>query len=455
MHSTSTTRVSVEPGGTGVAAHVGLHALGSFADRIGLGASLSRTIEPTGERLPLHDRGKVLVQMALVLAGGGESCSDIEHLRVQGDLFGSVPSDTTVFRTFHELIGSRRASLAGSLAEVRARVWDTLDVPTTEPVVLDIDASLVEIHTESKEHAAPTFKGGFGFHPMFCFADATGEALSAVLRPGNATANMVADHVFVLDEAIAQLPGTIARGHRPGDDHSIAERSVVVRADTAGCTTGFLAACAERNVSFLVSARTNAQLNSAIYETSVIEGLWHQAVTTDGELRDAAAVCEVTELMDLDAFPRGTRCIVRREPLHQGAQRSLFPSLQFRYVGFYTDLDGDPVALDVQMRAHAHVESHIQRLKDSGLCRFPFTSFEANATWLFAVTLAADLVRWFQLVCLQGAWRDARPKALRWELFHAPGRLVRRARRVIVRILEGWSTANVLLDAYRRIELIT
>jgi hypothetical protein len=452
MHSTSTTRVSVESGGTGVVAHVGLHALGSFADRIGLGACLSSCIEPNGERQPLHDRGKVLVQMALVLAGGGESCSDIEHLRVQDTLFGSVPSDTTVFRTFHELIGTRRSALADGLAEVRSRVWEELDVPG--PVVLDIDASLVEVHSESKEQAAPNFKGGYGFHPMFCFADATGEALSSMLRPGNATANTIADHVTLLDQAITQLPVAIARGHRADEVDGI-ERAILVRADSAGCTTGFLSACRARKVSFCVSARSNAQLTSAIYATSVIEGLWHQAVTTDGELRDRAAVCEVTELMDLSHFPKGTRCIVRREPLHQGAQRSLFPSLEFRFVAFYTDLDGDPVALDVTMRAHAHVESHIQRLKDSGLCRFPFTSFEANSTWLLAVTLAADLVRWFQLVCLDGTWRGARPKTLRWELFHVPGRLVRSARQLVVRILDGWPSADVLFSAYERIELLT
>ncbi len=454
MHSTSTIRVSVEPGGTGVAAHVGLHALGRFADQIGLGASLSSCIASTGERAPLHDRGKVLVQMSLVLAGGGESCSDIEHLRAQDTLFGAVPSDTTVFRTFHELIHERRDALAPGIQKVREKVWDDLDT-SDAPVLLDIDASLVDVHTETKEHAAPNFKGGYGFHPMFCFADLTGEALASVLRSGNATANAVTDHVRVLDDAIDQLPRSIAQGHRDGDDPSGADRSIVVRADAAGCTTGFLSVCAARNVRFMVSARSNAQLASAIYETSVIEGLWHESVTTIGELRHQAAVCEVTELMDLSSFPAHTRCIVRREPLHPGAQRSLFPSLEFRYVAFYTDLDGDPVALDLQMRAHAHVESHIQRLKDSGLCRFPFTSFEANATWLLCVTLGADLVRWFQLLCLDGEWRDARPKALRWELFHVPGRLVRRARRVIVRICDGWPTAELLLRAYRRIALLT
>jgi hypothetical protein len=97
------------------------------------------------------------------------------------------------------------------------------------------------------------------------------------------------------------------------------------------------------------------------------------------------------------------------------------------------------------MRAHADVEDHIQRLKESGLNRFPFTNFEANANWLMTVAMAADLVRWFQLLCLEGRWRDARPKALRWEIFHAPGRIVRSARRDIVRLLEGWPTAGSYL----------
>jgi hypothetical protein len=163
----------------------------------------------------------------------------------------------------------------------------------------------------------------------------------------------------------------------------------------------------------------------------------------------------VTDYLKLKKMPSGTRCIVRREPLHPGAQRSLSPSDEFRYWGFYTDCEGDPVDLDVVMRAHAHVEDHIQRLKESGLTRFPFTNFEANANWLMTVAMAGDLVRWFQLLCLDGSWKDARPKALRWEIFHAPGRIVRGARRVVVRLLDGWPTARQLLNAYERIVLLT
>jgi hypothetical protein len=183
----------------------------------------------SGDRLPVHDRGKVLVHTALRLAGGGESCADIEHLRLQEDLFGSVASDSTVFRTFHQLTAGTRAELLFAMAETREKVWSRSSLTTgTVPVILDIDASLVEVHTDGKEKAGPTYKGGFGFHPTFCFADATGEALPGVLRPGNAGANTVADHITVLDAAIAQLPETIATGHRSGDNDSLVSRTVVV-----------------------------------------------------------------------------------------------------------------------------------------------------------------------------------------------------------------------------------
>ena len=142
MNGIDASHVIVEPGGTGVVAHVGLHALGCFADRLGLGDSLSARIPPTGERLPVHDRGKVLVHAALMLAGGGESCADIEHLRLQPDLFGSVPSDSTVFRTFHQLDektpGRDRCGHGRHAGEGLVPV---VGHDGGGPVVLDLDAS--------------------------------------------------------------------------------------------------------------------------------------------------------------------------------------------------------------------------------------------------------------------------------------------------------------------------
>jgi len=456
METTSARPVVVEPGGTGVVAHVGLHALCSFADRLGLGHSLSSAIPIRGERSPLHDRGKVLVHQMATIAGGGESCADVEYLRGEETLFGFVPSDSTVWRTFHEITEETRAGLKKTLGGVREKVWARSSATSgTEPVVLDVDASLVEIHSENKEGTGPTYKGGFGFHPLLAFADATGEALSGMLRPGNAGSNTVTDHLVVTDEAIAQLPTEIAAGHHEGDDPALVRREVVMRADSAGCTEDYLRGLRVRNVGFSVVCRRNAQVEGAIFDAIGMEECWAPAVRQDGELREGAAVIELTSLVELSDYPSGTRLIVRREPLHPGAQHSLFPSLEFRYWGFYTDQDGDPVVLDAFMRAHAHVEEHISRLKDSGLLRFPFADLEANRNWLFCVLAAADLVRWFQLLCVDGDLALARPKALRWSIFHAPGRVVHSARRVVVRLLDGWPTSGALQSAYSRIALLT
>ena len=130
----------MEGGGEQVVAHVGLHALGAFADRLALGDSLSARIPVTGERLPLHDRGKVLTLAMLTVAGGGEACADIEHLRAQPALFGSVPSDSTLYRTFRAIDPSTLARLWEALAEVRVRVWRRSAATTgTAPMVLHID----------------------------------------------------------------------------------------------------------------------------------------------------------------------------------------------------------------------------------------------------------------------------------------------------------------------------
>ncbi len=455
MNANSTLAVKVEGGGEQVVAHVGLHALGAFADRLGVGDCLSAAIPLSGERAPVHDRGKVLVQTMLVLAGGGESCADIEHLRSQGRLFGEVPSDSTVYRTFRAIGPDTLAGLREAMAEVRAGVWRRSAATTgSAPVVLDLDASLVEIHSENKEGTAATYKGGFGYHPMFCFADATGETLAALLRPGNATANSVVDNLATLDAALGQLPAEIVVGHREGDDPAQVRRAVVVRSDSAGATHGFVAGCRARNVKFAVVARSNASIHAAISQVRGDDSRWSPATGQDGEPRKGAAVAELTDLVDLSAWPEGTRLIVRREPLHPGAQQSLFPSLAYRYWGHYTDQEGAPVVLDVFMRAHAHVEDHIGRLKDAGLERFPFCDLAANRAWLAIVCFAADLVRWFQLLCLRGHLAAAEPRTLRWQLWHTPGRIVRRAGAEIVRILDGWPTADAILTAYRRIALL-
>lgn len=454
MNANSTVPVVVVGGGDQVVAHVGLHAVGSLADRLGLGASISAWVPQP--RFRFHDRGKVLTQAMLMLAGGGEACSDIERLRAQPTLFGAVPSDSTLYRTIRSIDAAALEGVWEAMAEVRGHVWRRSSATTgTAPVVLDVDASLVDIHSENKEGTAANYKRGFGFSPMFCFADATGEALAALLRPGNATANSIADQLTVLDAAVAQLPARIAAGHRAGDDPGSVRRAVEVRADSAGCSARLAGEFRARNIGFSVVARTNPQVKAAISRAVDDEGRWSPALTQAGEERDGAAVAELTDLIDLSGWPEGTRFIVRREPLHPGAQTSLFPSLDYRFWGQFTDRAGTAVDADVHLRGHAHVEDHIRRLKASGLERFPFTDLDANRAWMALVCFAADLVRWFQLLCLRGPLAVAEPKTLRWQLWHTPARVVRHARQTIVRILDDWPNADTLLAAYSRIPRVT
>ena len=123
-------------------------------------------------------------------------------------------------------------------------------------------------------------------------------------------------------------------------------------------------------------------------------------------------------------------------------------------MGHYTDIPGDPLSLDVAMRAHAHVEDTICRLRDSGFERFPFVDLDANRAWLAMVCFADALVRWFQLLCCVGDLAIAEPKALRWRLWHTPARIVRKAGAEIMRILDGWPSAEAIVASYRRIALI-
>ena len=148
-----------------------------------------------------------------------------------------MASAPTLYRTVRALDPATVEDLWAAQAAVREEVWARrAPDDASVAVVLDIDATLVEVHSEHKAGAAAHFKGGYGFHPLLCFSS-DGDALAVVLRPGNAAANNIDDHIDLLDAAIARLPAAVYVGHRAGDDADLATRPVVLRADSAGCST--------------------------------------------------------------------------------------------------------------------------------------------------------------------------------------------------------------------------
>ncbi len=191
---------------TPVVSHAGSALLVELADRIGLTDDLSAAMAPTRQRPSAHDPGRVVRDLAVMLADGGDCLADLGALRDQVDLHGAVASDSTAWRVIAAIDAEHLDRIRAARASARARAWAAGARP--DQIVLDIDSTLVTSHSE-KEGAAPTYTRGFGFHPMLCYLDGTGEALAGVLRTGNAGTNTAADHIGVLVDALNQLPGEV------------------------------------------------------------------------------------------------------------------------------------------------------------------------------------------------------------------------------------------------------
>jgi hypothetical protein len=441
--------------GTGVVSHVGAALLRMLADRAGLTSVLSQAMSRRGWR-PGHDRGRVLVDLAVMIADGGEAISDIDVLRHQGEVFGPVASAATCWRALDEIGDRQLRRIAKARAQVRARVWTLLgQVPAARAagrdigdgvVVLDIDSTIVLAHSD-KEGAAPTYKHTYGFHPILVTCDNTGELLAVKLRPGNAGANTAADHLQVLAEAFAQIPAQ----HR---------RHLLVRGDSAAATHAVLDWLVEQGKRR--RRRVEYSIGWAIGEAErvAIAGIptsgWSPAINADGQIREGAQVAELTGLLQLDGWPDEMRVIVRRERPHPGAQLTLFEERDgWRYTAFVT---GTPVGalqwLEARHRAHARVEDRIRTGKDTGLGRLPSREFAINQAWCTTTAIAIDLIRWLQLLGLDGDLALAEPKRLRYRVLHTAARLVRGQRRRWLRIPANWPWATQITAAFDRIAAI-
>lgn len=153
--------------------------------------------------------------------------------------------------------------------------------------------------------------------------------------------------------------------------------------------------------------------------------------------------------------PAGTRIIVRREKPHQGAQLRLWDHDGLRHQVQLTNSRGNYRRLEIRHRQHAQIENRIKRLKDCGLERMPFRSFNANAAWMEMVLAANDLLVWAQQLLLTGELAVAEPRTLRYRLLHVAGRLVHQARQVWLRLPDHWPWSSDLLNAYQQLATIT
>ncbi|TCC24489.1 IS1380 family transposase [Kribbella sindirgiensis] len=436
----------------------------------GLQRALSAAVAPWRSERATHDPGKVLVDLALAVALGGDCAADVAVVRAQPDLFGPVASDPTVSRVIARLAadaGQVLPAIRAARAKARAAVWAAVWArrrPLAGAagsrdgglVIVDLDATLVGAHSD-KERAAPTYKKGFGFAPMCAFVDhgehGTGEVLAVDLRPGNAAPGNAADHITCLDAALLQLPET--------------ERSqVLVRADAGGSSKAFLHHITDLDLEYSVGFGALDTVKAAI--ETIPETAWVDAIDGDGSPREGAQVADLTDWMPDPTvptrsparfgpqhWPHTMRVIARRERPHPGAQLRLTDHNGWRITCFATNTGIDPTGrhgwpiqdLEVRHRQRARAEDRIRNLKDTGLRNLPFHGYTHNQIWLEIAALAADLLTWTQTLAFDHhePARRWEPKRLRLRILHVAGRITRTARRNHLRLPRDWPW-NHLID---------
>jgi hypothetical protein len=432
--------VDVTADGAGLVSHAGSALLAQVADKTGLTRSLSHELG-LRQRRGRHDPGRVVRDLAVMLADGGDCLADLRAVRDQASLFGPVASDATAFRVIDAIArdpgGLER--LRAAHARARERAWALIGAP--ERLTIDLDATLISSHSE-KEGAAGTFKRGFGFHPMLAYAHETGEALGGELRPGNAGANTAVDQIAVLEAALAQIPAA-----------HIERLEILLRADSAGATHELIDYCRQTRIRFSIGYDLTEPVRRAIVELP--DSAWTAALDSDGSARSNGEVAELTEHLDLSAWPAGSRVIMRRERPHPGAQLAFSDHDGHRFQAILTDQPGPEIAaLEREHRQRAGCEDHIRNDKDTGLRNMPFRDFEHNRVWLALVGLAHDLIAWTQRLLLSGELARAEPKRLRYRLLHIAARLAFHARGARLRLQATWPWATELAAAYARLHAL-
>ena len=439
----------VSADGTGIVSQAGGLLLTQVLRLTGLDRGLEAALERWRVPRAVHSPGKIVTDLAVALALGGDCLADVAMLRSQPELFGPVASDPVVSRLVARLAGDAPRALKATRAAraaARARAWDLAGgaAPGADGgvVTVDIDATIVTSCSE-KQQAAPTWKKTYGHHPLTVFADhgaeGTGEALAVLLRAGNAGPDTASDHIEAARLALAQLP----RGLR---------RRVLIRTDSGGGTHEFLDWLTRpaRRLQYSVGFTITEDVQEAILK--IPARAWTPAYDADRQARPGAWVAEITGMLDLSAWPKGMRVIVRKERPHPGAQLRFTDIDGHRFTAFATNTKGGQLAdLELRHRRRARCEDRIRAAKDTGLRNLPLQGFTQNQIWCEIVAMACELLAWMQMLALNGPARRWEPKRLRLRLFSAAGRITRGGRRLRLRIAATWPWATQITAAITRL----
>jgi hypothetical protein len=445
-------KIMVSADGSGIVCQAGGLLLTQTLRATGLDRGLDAALERWRQPRAVHSPGKIITDLAVAVALGGDCLADVAMLRAQPELSGPVASDPVVSRLVTRLAAEAPRALKAiraARAAARQRAWDLAGdaAPGTGGglVTVDIDATIVTSCSD-KEQAMPTWKKTYGHHPLTVFADhgpdGSGEPLAFLLRAGNAGSNTAADHIEATRLGLAQLPRHL-------------RRRVLIRTDSGGGTHDYLAWLTKpgRRLAYSVGFTITEDIQQAIL--TLPDRVWEPAYDAGGQVRPGAWVAEITGMLDLSSWPKGMRLIVRKERPHPGAQLRFTDIDGHRFTCFATGTKGGQLAdLELRHRRRARCEDRIRCAKDTGLRNLPLQGYAQNQIWCEIVALACELLAWMQLLALTGEARRWEPKRLRLRLFTCAGRIARGSRRLRLHLAASWPWAPEITTAITRLKAL-
>ena len=283
--------VEVTADGEGLVSHAGAALLAELADRAGLTAELSGALGAARERRSAHDPGRVLRDVAVMLADGGDCMTDIDAYRGQERLFGARASETTTHRVLKSVDERLLDQIRAARAKARARVWGAGGRPET--ITLDIDATLVD----------RAFREGAGGGQL----QGRVRVSPDLLLPGRDRRGAGRDPPTG-ERRVEHCRGSLHRARARACQQLPAEdldREILVRTDIGGATHAFTADCRDAGIRFSVGYEINDTVRRALL--ALPETVWTQAIDAGGKDRDGAWVAELTEHLDLSAWPEGSQ----------------------------------------------------------------------------------------------------------------------------------------------------
>jgi Transposase DDE domain group 1 len=407
-------------------ANAGLLLPATLTERIGIEAVIDELVD-LGDRPGAHRPGRKVLTLIHTLVTGGDCIDDADLLRTGSTaqvLSHRVMAPSTLGTFLRSFTFGHIRQLDRAAEHALTRAWAAGAGPGEQPMTIDLDSTICEVHGHHKGGAAYSYTRQLGYHPLLATRADTGEVLHARQRTGRAASGRGAER-FVNETA-----GRIRRAGAAGP--------LTLRADSGFWSAKVLAACRRHGIRFSITVRQSKTVAAAI--AAIGEAAWTDIDYPDGGI---AQVAETTL--------GGDRLIVRRTRLI-GWQATLWPD--WRYHAFVTDREGGAVELDADHRRHAVCELAIRDLKDgAGLRHCPSGMFLANAAWLVIATLAHNLLRWVAALGL-GATGPVVAKTIRRRLLHLPGRLTRSARRRYLHLPAGWPWAQAFNRALTRLRAL-